>query len=216
MQGEYKYIGGSGVAERDVWSDINGWMHMQAVQWEPAGHQLLQELGDGKGLRVVDMGCGPLGWLRLLSHWVGPTGQVIGTEVTEETAEPARQTMRSEGLSNVEVEVDDIFSSGLPEHSFDLLHSRCVLGPLGASEAQLVTYQRLIKPGGWLVVEEPNMGAWTFNPAAPANQRLSDLMVEKYRQMGRDVTIGLRLRSMLRAYSEWPEIRAHVLVLPPG
>jgi SAM-dependent methyltransferase len=211
-----QYIGGSSVSEKQVWTDVNGWMHMQAVQWEPAGRQLLGELGDGTGLRVVDMGCGPLGWLRLLSHWVGPTGEVIGTELNEATAESARQTMRSEGLSNVEVVADDIFDSSLPERSFDLVHARMVLGPLGRPLDQLATFCRLVRPGGWLVLEEPDMGAWSFNPEAPANRRLSDLMVERYREMGRDVTIGRQIRSLLRPHSEKPVLRAQVLVLPPG
>jgi ubiquinone/menaquinone biosynthesis C-methylase UbiE len=211
-----QYLGGSSVSEQQLWADVNGWMHMQSVQWEPAGRQLLRELGDGTGLRAVDMACGPLGWLRLLSQWVGPTGEVLGTEVTEATAEPARQTMRSEGISNVTIVADDIFDSSLPEHSFDLVHARFVLGPLGRPTDQLATFRRLVKPGGWMVLEEPDMRAWSFNPAAPANQRLSDLMVQLYGRAGRDVTIGRQIRSLLRAYSEEPVLRAQILVLPPG
>ena len=56
----YQYYGGTSEGEKKLWADLNSWMHMQAVQWEPAGQQLLAELGGGTGLRVVDMGCGPL------------------------------------------------------------------------------------------------------------------------------------------------------------
>jgi ubiquinone/menaquinone biosynthesis C-methylase UbiE len=210
------FLGGSRASEKQIWTDVNGWMHMQAAQWEPAGHDLLRELGDGTGLRAVDMGCGPLGWLRVLSRWVGPTGEVVGTEVSDSTAEPARQTMRSEGLSNVEVTVDDIFDTSLPERSFDLVHARMVLGPLGRPQDQVATYCRLVKPGGWVVLEEPDMGAWSFNPDAPANRRLTELMITSYQAVGRDVTIGRQIRTLLRPYSEKPVLKAHVLALPPG
>lgn len=203
------------MSEKQVWADVNGWMHMQAVQWEPAGRALLKEIGSGAGLRVVDVGCGPLGWLRLLSEWVG-CGEVIGTEISEATADPARQMARSEGLSRVQVLVDDIFASSLPPESFDLVHARFVLGPLGRADEQLATFRRLVRPGGWLVLEEPDMSAWNFNPEAPANQRLAELMVDTYREVGRDVTIGRRIRTLLRSYTETPTVRAHILALPPG
>ena len=212
----YQYYGGTSEGEKKLWADLNAWMHMQAVQWEPAGADLLEELGDGTGLRAVDMGCGPLGWLRLLSRWVGPNGEVVGTEASETTAEPARLTVRSEGLNNVSVVVDDVFDSRLPERSFDLVHARFMLGPVGRPAEQLATYCRLVKPGGLLVLEEPDMGSWSFNPDAPANTRLNELALGWGRASGRDLSTGRQIRTVLRAYSEEPVIRAHVLVLPPG
>jgi ubiquinone/menaquinone biosynthesis C-methylase UbiE len=212
----HRYLGGSSSSERQMWTDLNAWMHMQALQWESAGAQLLAELGDGSGLRAADLGCGPLGWLRLLSGWVGPTGRVVGTEVTEATAEPARLTVRSEGLSNVGVVVDDVFSSWLQPGSFDLVHARFLLGPLGRHDEQLDTYRRLVKPGGWLVVEEPDSSTWRFNPDAPASQRLYELALRVLARSGRDLDIGRQLHGMLRRFCERPELRAHVLALPPG
>ena len=212
----YQYVGGSSESERQLWADLNAWMHMQAVQWEPAGASLLAELGDGTGMRAVDVGCGPLGWLRLLSRWVGPSGAVVGTEPSEGTAEPARLTVRSEGLSNVSVVVDDVFDSALPERSFDLVHARFMLGPLGRAEEQLATYRRLVRPGGWLVLEEPDMASWRFNPDAPANRRLNELQLEWAHTIGRDLDTGRQLRTILRSLDEAPVLRAQVLVLPPG
>ncbi len=211
-----RYFGGSSRSERRMWTDVNAWMHMQAQQWEPAGAKLLAELGDGEGLRALDLGCGPLGWLRLLSGWVGPGGRVVGTEVSEGTAEPARLTVRSEGLSNVSVVVDDVFDTWLQEDSFDLVHARFLLGPLGRHDEQLATYRRLVKPGGWLVLEEADSGSWRYNPDAPACRRLYDLSVSLFASRGRDLDVGRQLHAMLRASGVEPELRAHVLALPPG
>jgi hypothetical protein len=48
-------------------------LQLQSRVWEPSGRRLLEELGDGRSARALDMGCGALGWLRILSEWVGPT-----------------------------------------------------------------------------------------------------------------------------------------------
>ena len=42
-------------------------LRLQSRVWEPAGRRLLDLLGDGTGSRVLDVGCGVMGWLRLLS-----------------------------------------------------------------------------------------------------------------------------------------------------
>src|SRR5262249_51365918 len=148
-------------------------------------------------------------------RWVGPAGEVVGTEVTEVTAEQAQLTVRSEGLGNVSVVVDGVFDSWLPEHSFDLVHARFMLGALGRPDQQPATHRRLVKPGGWLVLEEPDMGSWRFNPDAPANRRVLDLGLECASAIGRSFVTGRQVRSLLRRYSDEPVIRAHVLVLPP-
>jgi SAM-dependent methyltransferase len=220
MRGEeragYDYLKVSSDGDKKLWADLNAWMHMQAQQWEPAGRRLLAELGDGTGKRVVDIGCGPLGWLPLLSRWVGPTGEVVGTEVVEDTAGQARLTVLSEGLSNVTIMVDDVFDSRLPEHSFDMVHSRLMLGSIGRPDEQMATYRRLLKPGGLLVLEDLDMASYRFNPGAPANERLIQIVGEWVGARGRDVNVGRRIRTLLRPFSDNPIVRANVLMLPPG
>ncbi|MGI8828057.1 MAG: hypothetical protein ACR2JC_20990 [Chloroflexota bacterium] len=45
-------------------------LRLQSRVWEPVGDQLLARLGDGQGYRVLEVGCGAMGWLRILSRWV--------------------------------------------------------------------------------------------------------------------------------------------------
>src|SRR5215218_4486731 len=58
-------------------------LQLQSRVWEPSGRRLLGEIGDARGARALDVGCGVLGWLRVLSDWVGPEGQVTGTDIDE-------------------------------------------------------------------------------------------------------------------------------------
>jgi ubiquinone/menaquinone biosynthesis C-methylase UbiE len=46
----------------------------------PEAERLLERLGISSGQRVIDVGCGPLGVLDLLSARVGPTGEVVGLD----------------------------------------------------------------------------------------------------------------------------------------
>ena len=88
-------------------------LQLQARVWEPSGRQLLTKVGDGSGLRALDVGCGALGWLRILSEWVGPSGQVVGTDIDERLLDAARAFLEEEGIANVELAVDDLFDSKL-------------------------------------------------------------------------------------------------------
>ena len=92
--------------------------------WEPAGRQLLSKVGDGSGRRALDVGCGAMGWLRILSEWVGPSGQLVGTDIDESPLGAARAFLEEEGILDVELVVDDLFESKLGPRSFDLVHAR--------------------------------------------------------------------------------------------
>ena len=43
-------------------------LQLQSRVWEPSGRRLLEQIGDGRGARALDVGCGALGWLRILSE----------------------------------------------------------------------------------------------------------------------------------------------------
>ena len=76
-------------------------LQLQSRVWEPSGRQLLAKLGDGSGRRALDVGCGALGWLRILSEWVGSSGHVIGGDVDERLLDAARAFLEAEGVANV-------------------------------------------------------------------------------------------------------------------
>jgi SAM-dependent methyltransferase len=71
-------------------------LKLQSRVWEPGGRRLLEEIGDGRGSRPVDIGCGVMGWLRLLSEWVGPDGEVVGTDIDDAMLAEAKQFVADE------------------------------------------------------------------------------------------------------------------------
>ena len=191
-------------------------LQLQSRVWEPAGSALLEQLGDGDGLHAVDVGCGSLGWLRILSRWVGPDGAVTGTDLDDTQLAAARTFLEAEGLRNVTLARDDLFASRLAPGAFDLVHARFEIAPLGRAEEQLATYRRLTRPGGWIVLEDPDLGSWHFNPPAPAAERLITLIEAAFIAAGGDFQAGRRQAELLRAVGLDPEVRAAVYALPPG
>jgi SAM-dependent methyltransferase len=191
-------------------------LQLQSRVWEPAGRRLFQEIGPGLGLRVVDVGCGCLGWLRVLSEWVGPDGQVVGTDIDDRLLEAAKQFVAAERLGNVQLIRDDLFASQLADHSFDLVHARFQIAPLGRADQQVAAYRRLASPGGRIVIEDPDSASWHFNPPAPALERLIALIRDAFAKGGGDFDAGRSEPGWLRAGGLEPSVRAEVLALPSG
>jgi SAM-dependent methyltransferase len=191
-------------------------LQLQSLVWEPSGRRLLEEIGDGRGARVVDIGCGVLGWLRVLSEWVGPDGQVVGTDIDGRMLSTADAFVAKEGLRNVALIKDDLFATDLEPASFDLVHARYELTPLGRVEQQVATYARLARPGGVIVLEDPDFGSWHYNPPpTPALDKLIALEAEAFRRFG-DIDAGRKQLDLLRGAGIEATVRAEVLALPPG
>jgi ubiquinone/menaquinone biosynthesis C-methylase UbiE len=200
-------------------------LQLQSRVWEPAGRRLLDQLGSGDGTRVIDVGCGALGWLRLLSDWVGPDGEVVGTDIDDAMLNAAGQFVASERLPNVTLVRDDLFASQLEPSTFDLVHARFLLGPLGRVHEQLAAYLRLVRPGGTIVSEELDYLSWHFVPTAPSigidvdsplERQLLFLIREAFRRAGGEPeTFAAQLVAFRKAGIK-PEVRAEIQALPPG
>jgi SAM-dependent methyltransferase len=191
-------------------------LQLQSRVWEPSGRRLLDEIGEGRGARALDVGCGAIGWLRLLSEWVGPNGEVVGADVDDAMLAAAAQFVESEGLGNVVLVKDDLFASKLESSSFDLVHARFQIAPLGRGPDQISNHVRLLRPGGTVVLEEWDVRSWHFNPPVSALERLTELIGQSFVQSGGDIHAGLKLLDLLRGFGIEGKVRAEVLALPPG
>jgi SAM-dependent methyltransferase len=191
-------------------------LQLQSRVWEPSGRRLLEEIDDGRGARALDVGCGVLGWLRVLSEWVGPDGEVTGTDIDEAMLAAADRFVSDEGLRNVGLVKDDLFASELDADTFDLVHARFEICPLGRAHEQMETYLRLARPGGTIVLEDPETGSWHFNPPAPALEKLIELIEETFLASGGDWQAGRNHLHLLSEFGIEGNVRAEVLALPPG
>lgn len=202
-----------------------GRLQLQSRVWEESGRRLLEEIGDGRGARVVDVGSGAMGWLRILSEWVGSDGRVVGTDIEDAMLAAAEQFVRAEGLSNVTLVKDDLFASRLEPSSFDLVHARFQLAPLGRGAEQMAGHLRLLRRGGAVVLEEMDPYSWHFLPTSAAlgidytlslDEQLIPLIGQAFRKAGGDPDAAATQLELLRKAGIEAKVRAEVLALPPG
>lgn len=190
-------------------------LQLQSLVWEPAGRTLLAALEGPRPRRVLDLGCGCLGWLRILSEYAGPGGEVVGTDIDPDLLDHAQGFVDAEGLTNVTLVRDDLFDTALESGSFDLVHARFQVAPLGRGEQIVAIMRSLVAPGGTLVLEEPDSSSWRFNPAAPATEALVRLVVNAFRRSGGDFDAGRSGPDLLRATGLEVTVRTEVLALEP-
>jgi len=191
-------------------------LRLQSLVWEPAARALLDSLRPFRGRRAVDLGCGTLGWLRVLSEWVGPGGEVVGTDVDETLLAHAADFVESEGLSNVTLVPDDMFATDLEPASFDLVHARFQVAPLGRGPETVAAMRHLLAPGGRVVLEDPDSASWRLHPPAPAMEALTRLVVNAFRRSGGDFDAGRTDPELLRAAGFDVTVGSEVLALEPG
>jgi SAM-dependent methyltransferase len=171
----------------------------QAEQYEPTANWLLDQIGVQRGWRAVDIGCGPIGILDLLSQRVGPSGAVIGLEREQRFVEMARAEIAKRGLGNVTMVQGDALNTGLEKGSFDLVHERLVLINVSAREAFLMEMLSLLRPGGTVALEDVDNVSWLCQPAHPSWDILLNAFHTVFHAGGGDGYVGRRLPVFLHA-----------------
>ncbi len=108
-----------------------------------------------EGCRVLDLGCGTGRDVYALAQLVGPTGEVVGVDMTDEQLAVARehQDYHSNifGYSNVRFikgYIERLDELELEAGSFDVIVSNCVINLSPDKDAVLAGVQALLKPGG--------------------------------------------------------------------
>jgi Methyltransferase domain len=104
----------------------------------------------------------------------------------------------------------------LPSDRFDLVHARFQLSMLGRPAEQIETFKSLVKPGGVLVLEEPDTRTLVHEPYAPATAHLVGRAAQALKVAGGDLDAGRRLPVLMRRAGLQPHVRTHVLGLEAG
>ena len=188
----------------------------QCEIFRPQARWLLGKVGIQPGWRAVDVGCGPLGIVDLLAERVGPAGNVVGFERDPRMLEWLRASLTERNLTNVEPIQGDASAIDLSAGSFDFVHERFVLLNVLNPERVLAEMTALVRPGGFVAVQEVDAISWTCEPPHPAWERLLSATLTIWREGG-DPCIGRRLPGLLRGAGLTDVgFNVHVPVWRPG
>jgi SAM-dependent methyltransferase len=111
-----------------------------------ANHWLLDRAESGE--TVVDLGCGAGTDLLIAAQMTGPTGRVIGVDMTSAMLDRAAASACEMGLANVELHESLIETLPLESASVDRVISNGVVDLVPDKDAVFDEIDRVLRPGG--------------------------------------------------------------------
>ncbi len=147
---------------------------------------ILAAAPEGPVERMIDLGAGTGRMLTLLA---GRARSALGLDLSHQMLNIARLRVASAGLEHCELRHGDIFATGLPDGSADLVVVHQVLHYLGDPAAAVAEAGRLVAPGGRLLIIDFAPHALEFLREVHQHRRLGFPDDEMARWMGQ---AGLR------------------------
>ena len=133
----------------------NAWEHARVrlaaleLIHDPATIRYLEAAGVGPGWRCLEVGAGGGSITRWLCDRVSPGGSVRAVDLDTRFVEVL-------DAPNLTVDQLDLTTSELPEGAYDLVHARFVLCHIPLREQVLDALVASLRPGGWLLIEDPS------------------------------------------------------------
>jgi ubiquinone/menaquinone biosynthesis C-methylase UbiE len=128
-----------------------------------------EALAPSPGERILDAGCGPGFYAAELLEVVGPRGSVTGVDRSPQMLAAARH--RNEGHPNVHFFEGDVTSLPIGDESFDAALCVQVLEYVDDVERALGELNRVLVPGGRLVVWDVDWGTVSLSGSDQARTR---------------------------------------------
>jgi SAM-dependent methyltransferase len=149
--------------DKHVYTVDNAWIHARErlrllEEWlDPGSVRHLDALGVGEGWRCLEIGAGGGSITEWLCRRVGPNGYVLATDIDT-------RFLDALDFPNLEVHRHNILTDPLPEEGFGLVYARAVLEHLPDRDVVLGRLVSVIKPGGWLLIEDADYSSWVPDP----------------------------------------------------
>ena len=160
------------------------------AEWKERSFALLEPR---PGVVLLDVGCGTGDDARALAGRVAPGGRVIGIDASAAMIGEAR---RRDPAGVADFRVGDAARLDLPDDAVDGARAERTLQHLENPEAALAEMVRVVRPGGRVVLAEPDWATLVVNPSDPAIGRA---LARSASERLRSGTVGRRLRGMLVA-----------------
>jgi SAM-dependent methyltransferase len=167
---------------------------LQALD-DPGTVAHLEEIGVAEGWHCLEAGAGGGSVAAWLSRRVGARGRVVATDLDI-------RFVRELDLENLEAREHDIASDPLEEEAFDLVHARSLLMHVAPRDEAFRKLSAAVRPGGWILLEEPDASYDTALPAAPPEsqvlyRKVMDAIYDFVRSRGVDPNLGRELPGRL-------------------
>jgi ubiquinone/menaquinone biosynthesis C-methylase UbiE len=165
------------------------------VRW-PQEVIVLRNAGLGVGTKIADIGCGSGIITEYLANEVGETGLVLGIENNEKLFNLAKT--RNAKYKQVQIINNDAGRLGdIDDNNFDLVYARFILQHLSDPSALLIEAERILKPGGKVIVMDADDSLFYITPY---HKEMGEFLTEVSKgqtKYGGDRNIGHKIPCML-------------------
>lgn len=135
---------------------------------EQERYQTIESLDLKKGDVVLDLGCGPGLWTRLLADKVKPNGRVVGIDFSTDLINYAVRSMENDPLDKIiEFRNADFYDIPFSENTFDFVFFGNCLAYVTDYFKVLEEVKRVTKNGGRIAVKDFDGGLFIVYPMDP-------------------------------------------------
>jgi ubiquinone/menaquinone biosynthesis C-methylase UbiE len=165
----------------------------QADVLRPITQRLLRNAGIGRGMHVLDIGCGPGDVTLLAADMVGPTGRVTGIDPSEDAVALGRQRAAADGYTNVEFICSSLQGFAVTT-LFDAVICRYVLIHQSDPVAFIESACRLVRQGGVFAMHEMDISRGLYSsPRLPQLHLAEQWAMSALTHAGAEVNAAGRL-----------------------
>jgi ubiquinone/menaquinone biosynthesis C-methylase UbiE len=118
---------------------------------------VLEALQPRAGDVILDIGCGNA---RDIAPMLQSGATIVGVDLSEGMIAQARRDLEAAGFRSVTLEVGDATSLRFPDATFDKVVCSEVIEHIPDTDRAIGEMQRVLKPGGRLVLSTPNRNSW--------------------------------------------------------
>jgi ubiquinone/menaquinone biosynthesis C-methylase UbiE len=155
----------------------------------------LRLAGLRRGMRVLDIGCGPGDVSFIAARLVGPSGSVLGVDAAPEMIELARDRAAEQGLSAAHFTQSAIDAIALDE-PVDAVVGRLILMHLPDPAATLRHLSSFLRPGGVIAFSENDITGARSIPDMPLFGQVTAGIVRAFEAMGLSPRFGTTLHTI--------------------
>ena len=171
---------------------------LQHRVWRPVVLDCWQRAGITVGKRILDIGAGP-GYAAIdLAEIVGPTGEVVALERSQNFVRAMEAICRARSLTNVKIHELDLMQHELPKGDYDFVWCRWVVSFV-IDPSLLIKKLRGVMPKASVAIfhEYSHYETWRFFPRLPMQERFREHVIATWRESGGEPDGAVQLPRLL-------------------